>query len=260
MEWYTELANWVGWPKVVLLLLAIGGLGIWIYESRIKLKNEKIELLESQLKESQNNAPEVLVKKYVEMKEILKNQIENSTSSNEQDVERIKELQEQLAIVNTQLGNQKGIVDEAQKLLEDSTFPRGGRYHQDIATDIQNTITNHKCIFVPIEMENIGDEIVFRIKEKHPYKLKVVFPGMNHMYLFVLDNEDRRIGEVYNPYLGLYYKDYYETLLTYLRDLPYEHAGRGQDQGGDVMIFPKSEYFAVDQFKPNIFYIRVPTQ
>ena len=121
-------------------------------------------------------------------------------------------------------------------------------------------ITNQKCIYFPVEIENPTIEIIEGIKKSQPYKLEIVFPGMHKMFMFVLNQENKIIGKVYNPYLNLYYKDYYETLLPYLRTAQYEHIGRGADQEGEVMSFPLSEFFVVDQFKPAIIYIKVPIQ
>lgn len=260
MEWYTELAKWVGWPAVVLFLLTIGGVGIWIYESRIKLKSEKIELLEKQLKDSENNTPEILIKRLVELRENLKKELEHSSGPPEEDAQKIRELQSQLDVVNSQLDSQKIILSEAQQLLQETSLPREGKIRQEIANEITSMISNQKSIYFPVEIDNPTIEVIEIIKSNQPYKLEIVFPGMFKMLLFVLDKENKIIGRVHNPYIGFYYKDYYETLLLYLRDVPYEHVGRGQDQEGDIMIFPRSEFVAVDQFKPNIFYIKVPTQ
>ena len=255
---YADLANWVGWPPVVGFLLIIGSIGIWLYESRLKLKNEKIEFLEGKLKDSENQAPEILIKKLVEMRENLKKELDHMNGPSEHDGKKIKELQEKLDRVNSELASQQEIINQAQYLLEDTVLPRGGKYREEIASDIQNTIGNQKCIYLPVEIENMSEEVLAEIKKNQPYKLDVIFPGMNKMLMLVTDKMDDRVGFLSNPYIGLYFKDYYVTLLRFLHEIPYEHIGRDSTSEGDVMLFPQSIFHAISPINPSIIYIKIP--
>ena len=149
---YQTIANWTGWPPIVAILTIVGGIGVWFFESRIRIQREKNELLENKLEESQNLTSESLVISLANTRETLTNEIEYLNSQSEQDSQRISELNQELNEINSQLESQKSIIEDSQELLADMYLPRDGKFRPDIESDILDVIKNQNCIYIPVSI------------------------------------------------------------------------------------------------------------
>jgi hypothetical protein len=108
------------------------------------------------------------------------------------------------------LEEQREFIEGAQDILDELVLPREGKLNGEVELDIQKTIKEHSCIYIPVgpywhDVEiNIDD-----LKNSEPFTLEVLFPGMSKVYLFFYDKFNKHIGIVANPYIGIYEKDYY---------------------------------------------------
>lgn len=313
IEYYQQIANWTGWPPIVMILLLIGGLGAWIYQNRLKIQEDKYSLLENKYEDCQKQTSMVLVSELSETRKKLIEEIEYLYSQKEKDNEKInilendlkqtndlleeqkqasleqgkdlsnsrqrlveeikhlenqremdnktiRELEEKLDKTNHLLDLQKQHIDEVQKVLDDSIYPREGKYLKEIEDEILKTIRNQECIYIHVSPFYADSKIdPTSLGKNRPFTLDVVFPGMNHMYLLLSDSLNNNLGRVENPYIGYYYKDYYVTLLHILKFSPHKKVKGDYPPDIEEMItISEASYHGISITNPNIYYIKVP--
>jgi len=76
MELYNVIANWVGWPTVVALLLLGGAFGYWILNKHIELLKEKNTGLEKEIENLKENTPDVLAQRLAIRHKLLTEELE----------------------------------------------------------------------------------------------------------------------------------------------------------------------------------------
>jgi hypothetical protein len=252
MENYGLIAQWIGWPPIVIGLLIVGGLGVWFFKARLDIQRDKYDLLENKFKESQNQTSVALVKELAETRGHLKEEIERLLGQSKHDSHRIMELEKELEVTNSQF-------ESIQEILNELEFPRDGKFRSDIEGEILKTIHSQGCIYIPVGPFYSSFEIdPIKLASNNPYTLEVVFPGMFKMYLILYDCLGNHIGAVFNPYLGIYYKDYYVTLLHFLQFAPRKNVDEEGIYEGDVRILLYSVFHGVSITDPETFYIKVP--
>lgn len=259
MEKYNLIAQWIGWPPIVVALILVGGLGIWFYKNRIQIQIEKYDLLEQKYQDSQKQTSIALVKELAETRSKLTGEIERLLNQSEQDTQKITLLKKELEDTNSQLESQRAITADIQEFLDDMVLPRDGKIRPDIVKDIQKTINTHNCIYIPIVPYYADREIdLASLTNNKPFTLEVVFPGMSHMYLMVYDSLNNHVGAVSNPYFGIYEKDYFVTLLYLLKFVPSEDVSKEKQYEGEAKILPESSFHGRSPINPEIFYLKVP--
>ena len=225
MDILTAIASWTGWLGVAALLLLVGGIGVWIYVQRIDFYQEELQDLQEKLKESQDNSPDILVKRLKDRLNLLVEELNFAEQIETKNNQRIHELEAELssikADVETHITEYNATVSELNELLKDKMEPRGGKVREDVFYAITSTIRTQGVIYIPIiNSTQIDDSFIELVKKTTPYKLQVVFPGMMKMLFLVHNNRDDRIGQVHCPDIGVYYKDYCETLSKVLASVP----------------------------------------
>jgi hypothetical protein len=195
MELYELLAQWTGWPPIVALLLLIGIFGVWFYQRLLQIERTKNELLNQQIKDYQSNSPDILVDRMAKRHKYLIEEIEILSQQEQKHGEEISKFQSEKEELSRKL-------DNVQEILRDQDFPREGKIRDEVAQVFRETAKNQSCFYIPVEILNISADVVKNIRKNAPHTLNVVFPGMNHMYLFVHDKLNNKIGEVSNPFVG----------------------------------------------------------
>jgi hypothetical protein len=189
----------------------------------------------------------------------LKEEIESLYGQSKLDNQKISTLENQLHDTNLLLEEQREYIECAQDILDELVLPREGKLNGEIKLDIQKTIKEHSCIYIPVEPYWHDFEInIEDLKNSEPFTLEVLFPGMSKVYLFFYDKFNKHIGIVANPYIGIYEKDYYVTLLHFLNFIPFERVDDQVQYEGEARILRNSSFHAVSPIDPKIFYIKIP--
>lgn len=260
MDIYSSIASWSGWPPIVALLLVIGAFGTFFFQKHIDILKEEIELLERELRECRNFAPDVLAQRLAERHKLLQNELEALAQDKERDAQRSAELEQELLKTREEAQNIRRQLDSVQEILADMDLPRDGKIKPHIAEDILETVFDQSCIYIPVRLgREPKEETSDHIKNRKPFKIEVIFPGMFQMYLGVYDNENYPVGYVESPYREIYNKDYFVTLLEILKHVPNENLAQGVDieSTGSTLLLT-SEFHDRSPIDPNIVYIKIP--
>lgn len=258
METYNVIASWSGWPPIATFLLVLGGIGIWFYQQRIEFLKDEIGSLSRKLQDCLNFTPDVVAQRLVAKHKIYIQEIESLTQEKEQDEERILELNQKLSKTQDEAKNLQIQFDGVQEILTDMQFPREGKVRTSIKSDILKTMQDQSAIYFPLRFQPGSNKTLKQIVEFKPFILQVDFPGMFKMYLNIYDNNCDFIGQVENPYLEIYDKDYYVTLLEILKLVPKETAPQDILPRDGAFVLTTSEFHHISPIDPGIIYIRIP--
>jgi hypothetical protein len=259
MDTYQVIAEWIGWPPIVIVMLILGGIWFRFFRQQLTIEKEKYDLVEKKLKDCREQTSVVLITELAETRKRLQEEIEYLYGQSKFDNEKILALENQLQETNLKLEEQREFIEGAQDILDELVLPREGKLNGEVEGDIQKTIKEQSCIYIPVGPYwhdvkiNIDD-----LKSNEPFTLEVVFPGMSKMYLFFYDKFNKHIGIVANPYVGIYEKDYYVTLLHFLNFIPFERVDDQVQYEGEARILRNSSFHAVSPIDPKIFYIKIP--
>jgi uncharacterized coiled-coil protein SlyX len=261
MDIYNSISSWVGWPPVVALLVIIGGIGLFLYQKHIELLRDEIEVLKRRLQDNQNYSPDVEAKKLADKQKVLLDRIESLSRDKAQNKQKITELEKELLATRDEASSMRTQLDSVQEILSDMNLPRDGHYNSIIFENIQKTVQEQNVIYIPIRLWGDTNDIASKKIEDGPYKIEIDFPGMNHMNLNVYDFSNNLIGQVENPYMGIYEKDYFVTLLEALKAVTSEHIPGGiRSPYSDVTFYKTSQFHSISPIDPSLFYIKMPME
>jgi len=234
---------------------------MFLYQKHIEFLRDELEALKRKLQDNQNYPPDVEAKELVDRQKFLVGRIESLSGDKAQNKQKIAELEKELLATKDEASNMKTQLASVQEMLGDLDLPREGRIKSDLFDDILKTVQDHHAIYIPVRYQGNPNNIISKKIEEGPYKIEMVFPGMNHMYLVVYDCENHLIGQIENPYMGSYEKDYYVTLLAVLNAVPSEHLPEGiSSPHSDVTIYKTSKFHSISPIDPSLFYIKVPME
>lgn len=138
------LAETVGWPAVVVILLIIGFIGSFVFTHRISAKDdliaakdERISYLETRLKDAENFAPDILVKKLGERHASLTKELEVLDAANEKNVQLLHEKQQELEASRVEI---KSLQDDLENILASTEGLLCPRCGAQIASKSSHTI------------------------------------------------------------------------------------------------------------------------
>jgi len=231
----------------------------FFFKKQIDILKDTIIFLEKQIKDLKNFTPDVVAKRLFDRSKLLEDEFESLALDNEKDKLRKIELEKELIETRKEAQFMRVQLENVQEILEDIDLPRDGKIKSQIAYDILRTADSHQCIFIPIWLWGNHDEIdILSLNERRPYKYQVIYPGMFKMYVHFYDNENKDIGYVNSPYLRIYNKDYFVTLLEIIKYLPRELRGNVSGQEGDeAYILPSAGFHCISPIYPNIIYLKI---
>jgi hypothetical protein len=240
-------------------MLIAGSIFAFWFKKHIDVLKDTIEFLEKQNEDLKNYTPDIVATRLYERSKILESEIETLIIENENDKRRKKELQTELEETQQEARNMKIQLDRVQEILDDIDLPRDGKFKPEIARDVLLTVHSHKSIFVPIWLWGKYDiENVTEINDHRPFRYQVIFPGMFKMYIHFFDSKDNNIGYIHSPYLKIYNKDYFVTLLKIFDFLPKEPYKKISDEGSDIAyILPCAEMHSKSPIYPNIINLKI---
>lgn len=259
MELLNEIASWVGWPAVSLILFAIGVVGMFIYEKHISVLKNHLDFEKSKNQELQNYRPDVIADRFAKRHKVLTELLEESNNEIKEDQVRISSLEIELEEIKKNASLLKHQLDYAQEILSDFVQPREGKVKPEIVNDILKTVSTRKEIYFPVSISCCESaDLAEKLKSGSPFRLAVDFPGMFKQYLVIFDNENNQIGLIDNPYIETYNKDYYESLMSVLR--PYidqtEHQTTVLPFGSHELL--NSEFHCFSPIDDSVVYIKLP--
>lgn len=259
MDFYTAIASWSGWPPVVALLLVIGGFGAFFFQKHIDILKEKNELLERELQERRNYAPDILAQRLAERHKLLQNELVVLAQDKEQDDQKRVELERELLKTRQDAEKMRRQLADVQEILEDMELPRDGKIRPHLAQDILASVASQSCIFIPVRLQReLNDQVIEQFRKNCPFKIEIIYPGMFKLYLRICDNENTLIGFIESPYWEIYYKDYFVTLLEILKHVPSEKSDQKAEFESESSTFLlTSEFHAISPIDPEIGYIKV---
>lgn len=259
MDLYSTIAAWSGWPPVVALLLVIGGFGAYFFQKHTDILKEKNNLLERELRERRNYAPDILAQRLAERHKLLQNELEVLAQDKEQDDQKRAELESELLKTRQETENMRIQLAEVQDILEDIELPRDGKIKPQLAQDILAPVATQSCIFIPVRLQQkLNDQVIEQFRKNYPLKIEVIYPGMFKLYLVISDNKNTVVGYVKSPYWGIYDKDYFVTLLEILKHVPCKKSDqRAEFESVSSTFLLTSEFHAISPVDPEIGYIKV---
>ena len=201
-----EIANWIGWPVIAAILVALQ----WFFIQRTKLLKENVEFLREKLEDCRHQSPDELAKRLAERYKILSEELERLQSEKEGSVQRVEYLERELEKTRDEAVHLRLELLKVQDVLADVDFlPRDGRVRFDIAKVLLALAGNVLYLFVRLWEPPFG--------LAPPYCLGVVYPGMHKTYLELIDKNGETVGIVENHFGDLVYdRDYAETVKAIL--------------------------------------------
>jgi hypothetical protein len=150
MDTYQVIAEWIGWPPIVIVMLILGGIWFRFFRQQLTIEKEKYDLVEKKLKDCREQTSVVLITELAETRKRLQEEIEYLYGQSKFDNEKILALENQLQETNLKLEEQREFIEGAQDILDELVLPREGKLNGEVELDIQKTIKEQSCIYIPV--------------------------------------------------------------------------------------------------------------
>jgi len=178
MELYRIIANWIGWPIIVAILLLAGSFIVVILNSHNALVKEENKKLKNQINELRPYSPDVLAERLSERLRLTNQELDILISDNRTNQMVIQNKEEELKNIKIQIAEFKDQISKAQDLLQLVTSsglicPHCGapleiREYQDEEMEFngQEIDINHEMVLYECGLKIIDNKVVANCSRK----------------------------------------------------------------------------------------------